>query len=69
MNAYKRWFREQCAADGLDLGVADALRTLRAGSSVKGGGWKRLLNLAVRDNQRRAEARRQREENEKGRAA
>ncbi len=68
-NAYKKWFREQCAADGLDLGVADALRTLRAGASVKGGGWKRLLDLAVRDNQRRAEARRQREQNEKGRAA
>lgn len=52
-NAYKKWFREQCAADGLDLGVADALRTLRAGASVKGGGWKRLLDRTAEWNQRR----------------
>lgn len=69
-NAYKRWFRQQCADDGLDLGVADALRTLRAGSSVKGGGWKRLLDLAARDHMRSREAQRRREQaNERGRAA
>jgi len=73
-NAYKRWFRQQCALDGLDLGVADALRKLRAGASVKGGGWQRLLQRTIEWNRRREEAqKRQRQQGQRdeqqGRAA
>ncbi len=52
---YKRRFREMMAADGFDLGVADALRKLRAGSSD--AGWRRLLDRAVKWNARRQAAR------------
>lgn len=64
---YKQRFRQACAADGLDLGVADALRRLRAGASVEGGGWKRLLDRTVEWNKRRQAAREEQEK--KGRAA
>ena len=65
---YKQRFRQQCADDGFDLGVADALRRLRRGSSD--AGWKRLLEQAVSWNQRRTEAQRQREQSgQEGRAA
>ncbi len=62
---YKQRFRQACAADGLDLGVADALRRLRAGASD--AGWKRLLDRTVEWNKRRQAAREEQEK--KGRAA
>ncbi len=64
---YKQRFRQACAADGLDLGVADALRRLRAGASVEGGGWKRLLDRCAKWNARRRQV--QQEQEKKGRAA
>lgn len=52
---YKQRVRAMMEADGLDLGVADALRRLRAGASD--AGWKRLLDRTVEWNKRRQAAR------------
>lgn len=56
---YKGQFRLWCRESGLNLDVADALRTLRQGCSD--AGWKRLLDRTAEWNKRRQAAREEQE--------
>ncbi|MCC6907061.1 MAG: hypothetical protein IT430_03890 [Phycisphaerales bacterium] len=54
MSAYRKWFFDQCAADGLNFHTARAVCDLRR--RMSDWGWKSALNKIVADRKRREAA-------------